>query len=337
MQLLQATLILIVWSALVHFDPVMKKAFGDIPKIRGKILLNEEMAKHTSLKVGGPADVFAVAEDPRDVCTLVRWATTQSLPLLVIGAGTNLLVSEKGIRGLVIKLGSGFRNIHILSPAKSDGAPGQTVTRHHQVIAGAAVQMPELVKAATDAGLSGLEGLAGIPGSVGGAVCMNAGTQFGEIKDILVSVRAVGPEGELIELPAEELGLGYRSSEVSKKGLTILEATLALRLGDPDQVAQKVRGVLARRRRNQPSGVHTCGSVFKNPEGDYAGRLLEAAGAKGMSVGDAYVSTSHANWIENRGKASASDIRELMNMLQKLVQEKFDIRLEPEVQIVGEW
>jgi len=311
-------------------DNAAKKTMSAVPKtipdglpvIRGEILLGEPMSRHTSFGVGGPAEIFAVAEDPEDLRSLLVWARAHSMPVYVIGAGTNLLVSDRGLRGMVVKLGSPFAHIH---------------HRETRLTAGAAARLPALVKYCLEAGLSGLEGLAGIPGSVGGAVCMNAGTPSCEIKDTLASVRALDQEGRPVELEGQELSLSYRTSDVCERGLTILEATFELRRSDRAAIASQVKQLMAERREKQPVSGRTAGSVFKNPPDGYAGELLECAGAKGMSVGGARVSARHANFIENFGGASAADIRELARRLQQLVADSCGIMLESEIRIVGEW
>lgn len=299
-----------------------KHSLCELPTIRGEILFGEPMSKYTSLGVGGPAEIFAIAEDPDDIRLLLRWAREHSKPIFVIGSGTNLLVSDKGLKGLVLKLGSAFTHIH---------------TQGTQLVAGAAARLPALVKQALDSGLSGLEGLVGIPGSVGGAVCMNAGIPSCEIKDTLYSIKALDYEGRPCELKRDELHFDYRTSDISDRGLIILEATFELKHGEKAEIARTVNQLMAKRREKQPVNMKTAGSVFKNPPNGYAGQLLESAGAKGMSVGGARVSPMHANFIENIGRASAADIYELVWRLQRLVEEKYGIKLETEIRIVGEW
>ncbi|MDI6826958.1 MAG: UDP-N-acetylmuramate dehydrogenase [Armatimonadota bacterium] len=293
-----------------------------LPTISGEILFGEPMSKHTSLGVGGPAEVFVIAESPADVQILLEWARGHSKPVFVIGAGTNLLVSDKGLRGLVLKLGSAFTHIY---------------TQGTRLIAGASARLPAVVKQALGAELSGLEGMAGIPGSVGGAVCMNAGIPSCEIKDTLFSVKALDYEGNLQELQKSELHLAYRGSDICERGLIILEATFELHRGNRAEIASAVNRLLAERKGKQPVNPRTAGSVFKNPPGGYAGQLLESAGAKELSFGGARVSPIHANFIENIGGATAADILELIERLQRLVQQKHGIKLETEIRIVGEW
>jgi UDP-N-acetylmuramate dehydrogenase len=293
-----------------------------LPSIQGAILLNEPMSKHTSFKIGGPADIFAVPASLQEVQQLVRWAGEHNLPVFVLGAGTNLLVSDCGIRGMVLQLGKAFSKVSV---------KGTTL------IAGAAARLPRVVRKTLGVCLRGLEGLVGIPGTVGGAVCMNAGTSFGCVKDSLAKVTAVDSLGEVREYLADELQLEYRSSCIPSRKLVVTEAVFQLAEERQEVINDLVSMLVSNRKRTQPVGVGTAGSVFKNPPGDYAGRLLEAVGAKGMQVGGARVSTKHANFIYNTGTATAEDVLTLMKILKQLVLDKFGIELEPEIQIVGEW
>ncbi|HEY3297636.1 MAG TPA: UDP-N-acetylmuramate dehydrogenase [Armatimonadota bacterium] len=297
-------------------------SWGELPVIKGEIITDEPMSKHTSYGIGGPADVFAVAADVSDLEVLLQWAREKSVPVTIMGAGCNMLVSDRGVRGLVVRFGEGFSRVQI------DG---------DRVIAGAAVRLPVLVKAALDQGLSGLEGLAGVPGTVGGAVCMNAGTPVSCIGDALISVKVLDSGLSLRTLSAKELGLRYRGSDVLQKGLVIIEAEFLLHLGNPEEVSTVVETLLSKRRVGQPVAARTAGSVFKNPDGDFAGRLLDAVGAKGLQIGSARVSSKHANFIENTGSATAEDVRKLIIELQHRVKAQFGVDLEPEVKLVGEW
>ncbi len=293
----------------------------DIPEIKGKILFDEVLAPYTSFRVGGPADILAVPEREEDLCALLEWAHGGGIPVMVLGGGYNLLVSDKGVRGLVVKLGSGFDRIDI---------EGVTIT------AGASAKLPVLVDTATSAGLSGLEGLTGVPGTVGGAVYMNAGTRFGYVEDTLQFVRAVHMTGARLKIEAGDLGLAYRESRIAEKGLVITEAVFRLREGSRDDIRARCAELLERRKL-QPCTVGTAGSTFKNPPGGYAGKCIEEAGGKGMRVGGAEVSTMHANFFFNVDNATASDIRALITKVQEMVRERLGVELQTEVQIVGEW
>lgn len=293
-----------------------------LPRTAGVVLLDEPMCFHTSYKIGGPADMLAEAADVGELQALIRWAARNSVPVFMLGAGTNLLVSDRGIRGLVIRLGTGFSKVSVR----------QTTLR-----AGAAARLTRVVRKALGSQLCGLEGLAGVPGTVGGAVCMNAGTPQGCVKDSLSFVRVVDREGELLECTAPNLCLAYRKSAVPDRGFVITEAVFGLRGERPEDAHRIADALMAKRKWTQPPGIGTAGSVFKNPPGAFAGQLLESVGAKGMQVGGARVSGKHANFIENTGMARAEDVRELMTRLQTLIRDAHGIELEPEIQLVGEW
>jgi UDP-N-acetylmuramate dehydrogenase len=293
----------------------------EIPAIKGKTLFDEPLASYTSFRVGGPADVLAIPDHEDDLCALLAWAHQHEIPVLILGGGYNLLVSDKGVRGLVLKLGSGFDRIMI---------EGTTIT------VGASTKLPVLVDRATEAGLAGLEGLTGVPGTVGGAVCMNAGTRYGYVSDTLQCVRAVDLTGTRHCIEVKDLGLQYRESRIAEKGLIIVEALFQLREGCRADIGATCTELLDRRRL-QPCTVGTAGSTFKNPSCGYAGELIEEAGGKGMRIGGAEVSTTHANFFFNVDNATAADIRALITEVQEMVRKRFGVELQPEVQIVGEW
>lgn len=291
------------------------------PRTHGELRRFEPMSPHTSFRIGGEADYFIVASCISDLRALLHWAQEECMPVFILGAGTNILVSDRGVRGLVIRMDGELSDIRISG---------------NKLIAGSAVRLQSMVSKALDGGLVGIECLSGIPGTVGGAVCMNAGTWAGCIQDTLEFVQVVNENAELCEIPAEELDLRYRGSLVKDRGLIVVQAAFSLHDGSVDTARNVIRQLLEKRRNGQPSGK-TAGSVFKNPYGECAGRILESVGAKGLQVGDARVSLKHANFIENTGDASAEDIRRLVRMLILRVHEKTGITLEPEIQLVGEW
>ena len=293
-----------------------------IPGFEGRLSFDEPMAEHTSFKIGGPADVFAIPGDVASLQALLRWGHAESLPVFVLGGGNNLLVADKGIRGLVIKLGKGFLQVRV---------------RGSEVTAGAAANLSKLTRASMARCLSGLEGLTAIPGTVGGAICMNAGTPQGCIADTLRTVTGVDETGEVHNMPASDLGLVYRGSLVKRVGLIVTAGVFQLRAEKPEVMNEIVKSLVIKRRQSQPVGVGTAGSVFKNPPGRFAGQILDEAGAKGMQVGGARVSSKHANFIFNTGNAAAEDVRQLMAGLQVLAREKCGVNLEQEVEFVGEW
>lgn len=296
--------------------------YADVPTTSGGLGFDEPMAEHTSFRIGGPADVFAEPADTQELVELLRWARSRVVPVFVLGAGSNLLVSDRGIRGLVVRMGSAFRETHVCGT---------------EIRAGAATRLPVLIRRALGAGLSGLECLAGIPGTVGGAVRMNAGTRGGCIGDALVEATILDRALDVRSLQASELGMAYRASSIAESGLIVLEVRLSLTPCDPASLDEVVSSVMAKRRGSQPMGVRTAGSVFKNPPGGYAGEILDCLGAKGMQIGGARVSMKHANFIENTGTASADDVWTLVQSLKDLAFDRLGVALEPEIQRVGEW
>lgn len=280
-----------------------------------RLIRNEPLKKHTSFRVGGPADYFCVPENAEQLRAALHFARERRLPVAVMGAGTNLLALDKGFRGLVVKLGGGLVEI------KAEG-------RHLYV--GSGVPLPKLVSYAVTKGLAGLEFLAGIPGSVGGAVVMNAGAWQKSIGAVVWRVRAIDPQGKEKVLTKKALRFSYRRSALQKRKLIVTEVVLRLRRGDRSVLKQQGQEYLRLRRQTQPLGSPNAGSVFKNPPGKFAGELIEAAGCKGLRVGDAQVSYKHANFIVNLGEARATDIIKLMTKVQRAVK----TRLEPEIKIM---
>jgi UDP-N-acetylmuramate dehydrogenase len=295
---------------------------------RGEVRLNEPLSRHTSYAIGGPVDVLASPADRDDLVLLLREIKEKNLDFFILGGGTNLLVRDGGFRGVAISL-ERLKTIRIEREYHSVGG-------HYAVLsAEAGVSLGSLLGFAVDKGLTGLEFTAGIPGTVGGAVCMNAGTAEGEMGDIVDTVTMVSPEGVIVTVGGDQMGFGYRVSGVREKHL-ILAATVVLRYDDKEKIKQHIRSLLERRRASQPWGQPNAGSVFKNPLDESAGRLIEAAGLKGRRVGDAQVSEKHANVIVNLGKAKASDVIQLMETVQKTVLDVHGVRLEPEIKIIGE-
>ncbi|MCS6862355.1 MAG: UDP-N-acetylmuramate dehydrogenase [Abditibacteriales bacterium] len=291
-----------------------------IRELAASVSFNEPMARHTSLRVGGPADVFVEPSRLEELCAVVKLAHDEGAPLTVIGRGTNLLVRDRGIRGIVVRLGKGFDAVRI------DGT---------RLTAGAATYTMGLAREAVKHGLAGLECLCGIPGTVGGAIWGNAGAAGGETADCLESVKCVNRDGSVVVLRREALEFCYRHSNIGDR--IVVEATFALRpAANVEALQQFVQDHLRYRRQTQPVAEASAGCMFKNPAGYSAGKLLEELGAKGMRVGDAQVSEKHANFIINGGRASGEDILTLIRQLQQLAWERRGIRLETEVRIVGE-
>lgn len=288
---------------------------------RGELRLGEPMANHTTFKIGGPAGVLAVPAGEEDLAILAREAREAGLPILVVGDGSNLLVRDGGIRGVVVSLAR-FDGIEPLSPRGAFRV-------------GAGVKYQKLAYRMAEEGFTGIEFAVRIPGTVGGALVMNAGTPEGELKDVLLAAAFIFPDGSRRILLKEDLGLGYRSSRLPAGAIaTTIDVLLAK--GSPEVIRGRMDWLASERRSKQPHGLPNAGSVFKNPPGDFAGRLIEAAGFKGKRTGGAEVSSIHANFIVNAGGARAADVLALMEEIERTVAERFGIRLEREIRVVGE-
>lgn len=286
--------------------------------VRGVVRFNAPLREYTSFHIGGPADVLVEPVDVEDVVQLTRQTHEQKLPIFVLG-GTNLLVRDKGIRGVVVSLGK-------LRAIKEE--PGSVL------YAEGGVGMPTLIGHAIRRSLAGLEWAAGIPGTVAGCVVMNAGTRLGEMKDSVKAVRIVSPKGALMDCPAEAIEFAYRRATLPKG--VVVGVWLQLRSGVRADIEKVVKDYLHYRRDTQPLTLPSAGCVFKNPLNDSAGRVVEAAGFKGISVGDAQVSMKHANFIVNQGQASASDVLSLVKKIRTGIVRKMGIKLELELKVVGE-
>lgn len=287
--------------------------------LKAGVKRNEPMAAHTSWKVGGPADYYVNPGDSTEVAAVIRFCREAGLPLFVFGNGTNLLVREGGLRGVVMKIGSSFHYLH---------------WDNMRVRAGAGCPMTFLARAAVNRGLGGLEFAGGIPGTLGGALVMNAGAFGSYIGSLVREVAVVDYHGAERRLSPAECAFEYRSSRLDGAGI-ILEALLELQPGDPAEIEGRMERYLQERTRRHPQQP-SAGSVFRNPPGRPAGRLIEEAGGKGLRAGGAQVSERHANFIVNLGDATASDILALMEAVRKLVRERFGIDLQPEVRVIGE-
>lgn len=286
----------------------------------GVLRLDEPMSRHTSFRIGGPADAMLIPSDISELKRGLRHAHELGIPVTVMGNGSNLLVLDGGITGLVIKLAGTLDHVEI---------SGNTVR------AGSGVLLSTLAHRCVDAGLRGLEFASGIPGTLGGAVSMNAGAYDGEMKDVVVSARVLNMKGEEMELDREQLGFGYRKSALSGSGLLAVEVILELMPGDREESLAKIADLNRKRRDRQPVSLPSAGSVFKRPAGHYAGTLIEQAGLKGYRIGDAEVSTLHAGFIVNVGNATAKDVLRLIQYVQARVKERFGVTLETEVRIIG--
>ncbi|MCL6560399.1 MAG: UDP-N-acetylmuramate dehydrogenase [Firmicutes bacterium] len=289
--------------------------------VKGTVKTDEPMSKHTTWRIGGKADLFVDPGDKEDIRRVVEFVRTRDIPLTVIGNGSNLLVRDGGIRGVVLKVGRGLAEISV---------EGTTIK------AGAGAMLPELAAAAYRAGLGGFEFAAGIPGSLGGGIVMNAGAVNGCVANVLHSVEVINEHNRFVTLRNEELGFQYRTSNLQGKQVICVSALWRGYVKSKALIEQETRDYLLKRKAAQPQGYPNAGSVFKNPAGDYAGRLIEACGGKGLRVGDAQVSTKHANWILNLGHATARDVLALIEKIKKMVQDAFGIELHLEVRVLGE-
>jgi len=298
------------------------------------------MSRHTSFRIGGPADLFFEPPDLNVLADTLKAAANAGVPVVFLGGGTNVLVSDAGIRGLVVRLGKAFDFRRWGEAPAGDAEQECTASSRPReavaVRAGAATPLSRLVREAVERGLAGLEFAAGIPGSVGGAVLMNAGAFGGEIGDAIAGIEAVAEDGEIVALQGEDLKFSYRKLALDRP-IMVTSVSFRLRHSSVGRLKPVVEAAQKKRRKHQPLGYPNAGSVFRNPPNDYAGKLVERTGLKGTMVGGAQISTDHANFIVNVGAASAADVRTLMRRMQEEVWRKSGIWLEPEVRLVGEW
>lgn len=285
-----------------------------------RVLRNAPMDKQTSFRIGGPADILFYPADAQEILRAQALAKEHGVPVTVIGCGSNLLVSDKGIRGLVIVLGRPFGAIEVVG---------------NVIRAQAGARMSALANAALNASLAGLEFASGIPGSVGGGVYMNAGAYGGQMSDVVVEVEMIRG-GEIVRVPASEMDFGYRHSAAMEQDALIVGAVFELPAGDAVEIRAKMDDFNGRRRDKQPLEFPSAGSVFKRPEGYFAGALIEQSGLKGCRVGGAEVSEKHAGFIVNRGGATAQDVRDLVAHVQQTVQQNFGVWMETEIRFIGE-
>lgn len=308
-------------------DKGLKKIF-DKGFFKGEIKFDQPMSAFTSLKIGGPVDIMVFPEDPISLKNVIIAARKEDIPVFVFGAGTNLLVRDEGVDGIAVSLRS-FRSIEFIQNIKETNIKGSVA-----LFVEAGVPLSGLINFTKEKGYSGIEALVGIPGTIGGAVYMNAGSFGTEIKDVIISVALMKMDGKIVILEKDELKFSYRSSNIPNDAI-ILSANIVLKKNSPENVSACINEFLRKRRYSQPVGESAAGCVFKNPEGDSAGRLIEAAGCKGMRVGDVEVSPVHANYFINLGEATCRDFIELMENVKARVKEYSGITLEPEIKIIG--
>ena len=286
------------------------------------VRLHEPMKKHTTFRIGGPADYYLCPHSTEELQKILQICRENKLEFFILGNGSNLLVSDKGYRGVVIQLWKNFSDIE---------------TEDNTITVKAGALLSKVAAEALEESLTGMEFASGIPGTMGGAVMMNAGAYGGEMKDIIREVTVLTREGELLTLSKEEMNFGYRTSVVKEKGYVVISAELQLRKGDREEIRKVMDELKERRVTKQPLDMPSAGSTFKRPEGYFAGKLIMDAGLRGFSVGGAQRSEKHCGFVVNKVDATAADVLGLIGEVQKRVQEKFGVALEPEVKFLGEF
>ena len=289
---------------------------------KDRVLVDEPMKRHTTFRIGGPADFFLLPSTVDEVRGILEICREEELPFFILGNGSNLLVSDKGYRGVIIQLYRNFSNISV---------------EGNEICASSGALLSQIAAAARNASLTGFEFAGGIPGTLGGAVFMNAGAYGGELKDVLKEAVVMTEQGEILTLPVEKLDMGYRTSRIKKAGYLVLEARLVLEQGDMDKIRDITKDLTEKRVSKQPLEYPSAGSTFKRPEGYFAGKLIMDAGLRGYQVGDAQVSEKHCGFVINKGNATAADVLTLIENVREKVQEQFGVTLEPEVKFLGEF
>lgn len=286
-----------------------------------KILIDEKMSKHTCFKIGGPADFYIKPTEIEDLKKILPYLKENKIPTIILGNGSNMLVKDNGIRGVVIEIGDSFNKIEI---------------NNNKVKAYSGIKLSALSKQILKKELKGFEFANGIPGTLGGAVAMNAGAYGGEMKDVISKVEVIDFEGNLLEFTNQEMEFNYRKSKITNKNLIVVSATLELEKGKFEEIKAQIDDYTNRRRTKQPLEFPSAGSTFKRPKEGYASKLIEDSGLKGLTVGGAKVSEKHSGFIINFDNATAQDVLDLIEKVKEKVNEKFNIQLEEEVKIIGE-
>ena len=287
-----------------------------------RVLENEPMSKHTTFRIGGPADLFIMPETIGEIAQVIAVCKEEKVPYFILGNGSNLLVSDKGYQGVVVQLYRSF---------------GKITLEKNEIHAQAGALLSGIAAAAREASLTGFEFAGGIPGTLGGAVVMNAGAYGGEMKDVIKEVTVLTPEEEIITLQSDELQMGYRTSIIKKSGYIVLEAVISLQKGNQEEIRSRMQELAGMRSSKQPLSYPSAGSTFKRPEGYFAGKLIMDSGLRGYQVGGAQVSEKHCGFVINTGNATAKDVTTLMADVQRIVMEKFGVKLEPEVKFLGDF
>lgn len=299
----------------------VKQQFIDLLGI-DRVYTEEPMNRHTTFRIGGPADYFLVPESYGQISSILTICREAKLPFFILGNGSNLLVSDSGYRGVIIQI---FRNIN------------KVIVEGERLRVSAGALLSAVAAAAKNASLTGFEFAGGIPGTMGGAVVMNAGAYGGELKDVLCEVTVMTKEGEILCLPAEKLEMGYRTSVVKKAGYLVLEAVISLKKGNIEEINARMKELAQKRLSKQPLEYPSAGSTFKRPEGYFAGKLIMDTGLRGYRVGGAQVSEKHCGFVVNTGNACAKDVKDLMDDVIEKVKDKFGVTLEPEVKFLGDF
>lgn len=287
----------------------------------GRVMVDEPMKHHTTFKIGGPADLLVEPSSIEEVESVLKICRSEDIPVTVIGNGSNLLVRDGGIRGVVVKIAEMLSDVSVYE---------------EKIVAEAGALMSKISSKALEHSLGGFEFASGIPGTIGGAVTMNAGAYGGEIKDYVSAVICIDSKGQVKEYSGEEMAFGYRKSLVQTEGLVVLSVEISLKRGNRDEIKSKIDDYTERRTSKQPLHLASGGSTFKRPEGHFAGKLIEDAGLRGLRHKNIQVSEKHCGFVVNLGESKAEDVLNLIGVVQKTVYDKFGIQLEPEIRIIGE-
>ena len=311
-------------EVMVDDDLIINDPFADEDDLLGeeKVKVDEPMKRHTTFRIGGPADYFLLPSSEEELSGILKICKNEELPYFILGNGSNLLVSDEGYRGVIIQL---YRNY------------GDITVKGNEIHATAGVLLSQIAAAAKNASLTGFEFAGGIPGTLGGAVVMNAGAYGGEMKDVLKEVTVMTAAGEILVLPAEKLEMGYRTSLVKTKGYLVLSAVIVLEQGNQEAIKARMKELTEQRVSKQPLEFPSAGSTFKRPEGYFAGKLIMDAGLRGYRVGGAQVSQKHCGFVVNTGNATAQDVRTLIADVSAEVDRQFQVKLEPEIKMLGEF
>lgn len=302
-----------------------------------QILIEEPLARHTTFQIGGPAQFMVIPKTIAQIEAIVKICKEEGMPFYVLGNGSNLLVSDKGYRGTIIKLGQTFSNIRMeeLKP-EHPFCLNDNIEKRYLIQAEAGVLLSKLANHIGESGLTGFEFAAGIPGTLGGAVTMNAGAYGGEMKESIFSATILDTEGYIQTLSKDELNLGYRKSIIQENNYIVLEASFLFEKGNIEDIMNKIKDFNGRRREKQPLEYPSAGSTFKRPEGYYAGKLIMDSGLRGYKIGNAQISEKHCGFVINTGNATAQEVRTLISNVIQIVYDKFGVKLEPEVKLLGE-